>query len=121
MVGSSRYLARMDSDGFFQIIDRKKDMILAGPYNVYPRDVEEVLYENPKVFEVAVTAVPQHDGAQTVKAYVVLKKGEMATPEEFIHWKEFGLSIEENTVHGSDAPETAAFEIPYFFSQLELV
>lgn len=79
-------LARMDSDGFFQIIDRKKDMILAGTYNVYPRDVEEVLYENPKVFEVAVTAVPQRDGAQTVKAYVVLKKGEMATPEEFIEF-----------------------------------
>jgi len=77
-------LARMDSDGFFQIIDRKKDMILAGTYNVYPRDVEEVLYENPKVFEVAVTAISQGDGAQTVKAYVVLKKGEMATPEEFI-------------------------------------
>lgn len=81
-------LARMDSDGFFQIIDRKKDMILAGTYNVYPRDVEEVLYENPKVFEVAVTAVPAEQGgaSQTVKAYVVLKKGEMATPEEFIEF-----------------------------------
>ena len=69
-----------------QIIDRKKDMILAGTYNVYPRDVEEVLYENPKVFEAAVTAVPHGDNAQTVKAYVVLKKGEMATPEEFIEF-----------------------------------
>ena len=47
-------LARMDEDGFFTIVDRKKDMILAGPYNVYPRDVEEVLYENPKVFEAVV-------------------------------------------------------------------
>jgi long-chain acyl-CoA synthetase len=79
-------LARMESDGFFQIIDRKKDMILAGTYNVYPRDVEEVLYENPKVFEAAVTGVPHDSNEQTVKAYVVLKKGEMATPEEFIEF-----------------------------------
>jgi long-chain acyl-CoA synthetase len=79
-------LARMDSDGFFQIIDRKKDMILAGTYNVYPRDVEEVLYENPKVFEAAVTGVPHDSADQTVKAYVVLKKGEMATAEEFIEF-----------------------------------
>ncbi len=78
-------LARMDNDGFFQIIDRKKDMILAGTYNIYPRDVEEVLYENPKVFEAAVTGVLQ-SGEQTVKAYVVLKKGEMATAEEFIEF-----------------------------------
>jgi len=77
-------LARQDDDGFFQIIDRKKDMILAGSYNVYPRDIEEVLYENPKVLEVAVAGVPAEGGEQYVKAYVVLKKGEMATPEEFI-------------------------------------
>ncbi len=79
-------VARMDEDGYFQIIDRKKDMILAGAYNVYPRDVEEVLYENPKVLEAAVTGTPVGNGAQAVKAYVVLKKGEMATSEEFIEF-----------------------------------
>ncbi|MCX7838840.1 MAG: alpha/beta fold hydrolase [Anaerolineae bacterium] len=79
-------LARMDEDGYFQIIDRKKDMILAGTYNIYPRDVEEVLYENPKVLEVAVTGVPPDGKEQIVKAYVVLRKGEMATPEEFIEF-----------------------------------
>jgi long-chain acyl-CoA synthetase len=79
-------LAREDGDGYFQIIDRKKDMILAGVYNVYPRDIEEVLYENPKVLEVAVAGVPPEGGEQTVKAYVVLKKGEMATPEEFVEF-----------------------------------
>jgi long-chain acyl-CoA synthetase len=79
-------LARMDEDGYFQIIDRKKDMILAGAFNVYPRDVEEVLYENPKVLEVAVAGVPPEGDAQTVKAYVVLRKGEMATPEEFVEF-----------------------------------
>ncbi len=76
-------LARMDSDGYFQIIDRKKDMILAGTFNVYPRDVEEVLYEHPKVFEVAVAGVGDEGAEPVVKAYVVLKQGEVATPEEF--------------------------------------
>lgn len=79
-------VARMDEDGYFQIIDRKKDMILAGTYNIYPRDVEEVLYENPKVLEVAVAGVPPDGKEQIVKAYVVLRKGEMATPEEFIEF-----------------------------------
>ena len=79
-------LARRDEDGYFQIIDRKKDMILAGDFNIYPRDVEEVLYENPKVLEAAVTGVPPDGRAQTIKAYVVLKKGEMATPEEFVEF-----------------------------------
>lgn len=79
-------LARMDADGYFQIIDRRKDMILAGDFNVYPRDIEEVLYENPKVLEAAVAGVPPDGGDQIVKAYVVLRKGEMATPEEFIEF-----------------------------------
>ena len=79
-------VARVDGDGYFQIIDRKKDMILAGKYNIYQRDVEEVLYENPKVLEVAVAGVPPEGGQQAVKAYVVLKKGEMATAEEFIEF-----------------------------------
>ncbi len=79
-------LARMDSDGYFQIIDRKKDMILAGTLNVYPRDVEEVLYEHPKVLEAAVTGVPPEGDEQLVKAYVVLKRGEVATPEEFVEY-----------------------------------
>jgi len=79
-------LARVDEDGYFQIIDRRKDMILAGDFNVYPRDIEEVLYENPKVLEVAVAGVPPEGGDQIVKAYVVLRKGEMATPEEFIEF-----------------------------------
>ena len=85
-------LARMDEDGYFQIIDRKKDMILAGAFNIYPRDIEEVLYENPKVLEAAVAGVPPDGGAQFVKAYVVLKQGEMATPEEFIEFCRFRLS-----------------------------
>ena len=81
-------IATADEDGYFRIIDRKKDMIIAGDYNVFPRDVEEVLYELPKVFEAAVVGIPYGTQEQAVeamiKAYVVLKKGEQATEEEIL-------------------------------------
>ncbi|MBI3287541.1 MAG: long-chain fatty acid--CoA ligase [Chloroflexi bacterium] len=77
-------IASLDEDGYFRIIDRKKDMIIAGRYNVYPRDVEEVLYEHPQVFEVAVVGIPPWDENQVVKAYVVLKEGQKASAEEII-------------------------------------
>jgi long-chain acyl-CoA synthetase len=78
-------IARADDDGYFQIIARKREMILAGAYQVYPRDVEEVLYEHPKVKEVAVVGVqrPTSPG-QVVKAFVVLREGERASKEELI-------------------------------------
>lgn len=69
-------LARMDNDGYFEVVTRKRDMILAGDYQVYPRDVEEVLYEHPKVKEVAVVGIQTPESpTQRVKAYVVLKDG----------------------------------------------
>ena len=77
-------IARADEDGFFYIVDRKKDMIIASGYNVYPRDVEEVLFEHPKVADVAVAGVPDPKRGETVKAYIVLKEGESATQEEII-------------------------------------
>jgi long-chain acyl-CoA synthetase len=78
-------IARQDEDGYFQIISRKREMILAGAYQVYPRDVEEVLYEHPKVKEVAVVGVERSPGpGQRVKAYVVLRQGEQASKEELI-------------------------------------
>jgi long-chain acyl-CoA synthetase len=64
-------LGTMDDDGYFSIVDRKKDMIIASGYNVYPRDVEEVLYEHPGVLECCVAGVPDHYRGETVKAYVV--------------------------------------------------
>src|SRR5260370_32905692 len=76
-------LARMDEDGFFTIVDRKKDLILSGSYNVYPRDVEEVLYEHPKVLEAAVV----NTGGKTapiIKAFVVLKRGEQTNADELL-------------------------------------
>ena len=82
-------LARMDDDGYFTIVDRKKDVILSGPYNVYPREVEEVLYEHPKVLEAAVVGQPDMtDGSgsssRLIKAVVVLRRGEKATPDELM-------------------------------------
>jgi long-chain acyl-CoA synthetase len=79
-------LSRMDEDGYFQIVDRKKDMILgAGGYNIYPREVEEVLYENPKVKEAAVVGVPVSvEKGERVKAFIVLKEGETASEEEIL-------------------------------------
>jgi long-chain acyl-CoA synthetase len=80
-------MARMDEDGYFQIVDRKKDMILgAGGFNIYPREVEEVLYQHPKVKSAAAVGVPVPGKGERVKAYVVLKEGETATEEEIIEF-----------------------------------
>jgi long-chain acyl-CoA synthetase len=75
-------LGTMDNDGFFAIVDRKKDMIIASGYNVYPRDVEEVLYEHPAVLECCVAGVADAYRGENIKAYVVLRAGASATAEE---------------------------------------
>jgi long-chain acyl-CoA synthetase len=76
-------VAVMDEDGFFRIVDRKKDMILAaGGLNVYPREVEDILFEHPAVAEAGVIGVPVDSPDQRVKAFVVLKPGAQATVEE---------------------------------------
>jgi long-chain acyl-CoA synthetase len=78
-------LAVMDKDGYFQIVDRKKDMILgAGGYNIYPREIEDVLYEHPKVLEAGAVGVPEPDKGERVKVYIALKPGETATEQEII-------------------------------------
>ena len=74
----------MDEDGYFHMADRKKDMIIAGGYNIYPADVEAVIFEHPKVKEAAVIGVPDEYRGETVKAFVVLKEGKSATEEEII-------------------------------------
>ena len=66
------------------MVDRKKDIIIAGGYNIYPADVEAVLFEHPKVMEAAVIGVPDERRGETVKAFIVLKEGETATKEEII-------------------------------------
>jgi long-chain acyl-CoA synthetase len=79
-------IARMDEEGYFYIADRKKDMIICGGYNVYPREVEETLYLNPKVLEASVLGIPDPYRGETVKAFIVLKPGKKATGEEMIEF-----------------------------------
>jgi len=78
-------LGWLDEDGFFFIVDRKKDLIIRGGYNVYPREVEEVLYTHPSVAEAAVVGVPHHLLGEEIKAYVELRQGTTATEEELIN------------------------------------
>jgi len=75
-------LARVDEDGYFFIVDRKKDLVIRGGYNIYPREVEEVFYEHPDVREVAVIGIPHDELGEEVAAAVVLKPGAHATPGE---------------------------------------
>lgn len=77
-------IAQMDEDGYVYIVDRKKDMIIAGGYNIYPREIEEVMYDHPAVKEAAVIGVRDEYRGETVKAYIVLKDGVTATEEDII-------------------------------------
>ncbi|HEY8529610.1 MAG TPA: AMP-binding protein [Paenibacillaceae bacterium] len=79
-------LGKMDEDGFFYILDRRKDLIIASGYNIYPREVEEVLYEHPDVEEAVVAGVGDPYRGETVKAYLVLKKGASPDPARFEAW-----------------------------------
>ena len=75
-------IGKMDKDGYFYIVDRKKDLIIAGGYNIVPREVEEVLFMHTKVMEATVIGVPDARRGEVVKAFVVLKEGATCTPEE---------------------------------------
>ena len=77
-------IAKMDPDGYFYIVDRKKDMIISGGFNVYPRDIEEVFFEHPKVMEATAIGIPHPTRGEQVKVFVVLKTGETASAEELL-------------------------------------
>lgn len=77
-------IATRDADGYYFIVDRKKDMILRGGYNVYPREVEEVLYRHPAVAEAAVIGIPDERLGEEVKAIVAFKPGKSATADELV-------------------------------------
>jgi long-chain acyl-CoA synthetase len=79
-------LARRDADGYYAIVDRKKEMIIRGGYNVYPREIEEALYEHPAVAEAACVGVPHPDLGEEVAAAVALKPGATADPAELRAW-----------------------------------
>ncbi len=77
-------IATMDEEGYFYIVDRKKDLIIASGYNIVPREVEEVLFMHPAIQEAVVVGVPHPTRGETVKAFVVLKEGQSATADEII-------------------------------------
>jgi len=79
-------IARMDEEGYFYIVDRKKEVIKPGGFQVWPRTVEEAIAEHPKVLEVGVAGIPDPYRGETVKAWVVLKEGESATEDDIIEW-----------------------------------
>ncbi|MGC9325603.1 MAG: long-chain-fatty-acid--CoA ligase [Desulfomonilia bacterium] len=77
-------IAQVDEDGYIFIVDRKKDMIIAGGFNIYPREIDEVLYQHPKVSEAVSVGIPDEYRGETVKAFIVLRPGETATEQEII-------------------------------------
>ena len=79
-------IASMDEEGFFTIVDRKKDMIIVAGYNVSPREIDEVLYEHPKVKEAVSVGVPHPSRGEVIKAYIVLKDGETSDRAEIVSW-----------------------------------
>ena len=79
-------LARVDERGYFSIVDRKKDMIISGGMNVYPRDVEEPLFQHPKIKEAVAVGIPDPRWGEAVKVYIVLRDGESATEQEILDY-----------------------------------
>ncbi|MGX4586439.1 long-chain-fatty-acid--CoA ligase [Paenibacillus chitinolyticus] len=79
-------MARVDGEGYFSIVDRKKDIIIAGGFNIYPREIEEVLFEHPSVKEAVVIGIPDPYRGETVKAFVIVREGENLTEEELNAW-----------------------------------
>lgn len=77
-------MARMDEDGYLYIVERKKDLIIRGGFNIYPRDVEEVLHKHPAVLDAAVIGVPDPVMGEEIKAFIVLREGQSATEQELI-------------------------------------
>ena len=76
----------LDEDGFLTIVDRKKDMIIASGYNIYPKEIDEVLYEHPKILEACAIGIPDEYRGETVKAFVVSKPGQTLESEEVLRF-----------------------------------
>ena len=103
-------IATVDEDGYFSIVDRKKDMIIVSGFNVYPTDVEQVLYRHPKIKQACVVGIPDDKTGEAVKAFVVLKEGEAATEREVLEW----ARDEKHGLTGYRAPKHVEFreELP---------
>ncbi|MCP3899915.1 MAG: long-chain fatty acid--CoA ligase, partial [Desulfobacteraceae bacterium] len=86
-------IAYMDEEGYFFIVDRIKDMIIAGGYNVYPRDIEEILFEHPKIMEACAIGVPHPTRGEQIKAFIVLNEGQSSTEEEIKNFCKEKLAV----------------------------
>jgi len=86
-------IATMDEDGYFYIVDRKKDMIISGGYNVYPRDIDEVFYAHPKVQEACAIGIPDSKRGECIKVFIVMKEGETSTQQEMIEFAQKSLAV----------------------------
>lgn len=107
-------LAKMDQDGFFYIVGRKKEMIIASGYNVYPIEIEDVIYTHPKVLEAAVIGVPDKYRGETIKAVVVPKESEVISEAEFIQFCRDHLAaykIPHTVVFVNELPKTTVGKI----------
>ncbi|MGC8562012.1 MAG: long-chain-fatty-acid--CoA ligase [Thermoplasmata archaeon] len=107
-------IAKMDDEGYFYIVDRKKDVIIVGGFNVYPREIEEILYQNPKVKEAAAVGVKEAEHGEVVKAFVVLKDGQTATEEEikqFFQGKIAKFKIPRSVEFRKELPKTLVGKI----------
>ena len=107
-------LGYMNEEGYFFIVDRKKDMIIAGGFNIYPREVEEVLYEHEAVQECVVIGIPDSYRGETVKAFIVLKEGHTTTPDEFNQYCRKNLAAYKVPRHyefRKELPKTAVGKI----------
>jgi len=103
-------IARMDEEGYFSIVDRKKDMVLVSGFNVYPTEIEQVIYRHPKVEKVCVVGIPDQTTGEAVKAFVVLKSGETAVPEDIREFaRSYGLTgykVPKHVEFRDSLPET---------------
>jgi long-chain acyl-CoA synthetase len=107
-------VAHRDEDGYYFIVDRKKDMIIRGGFNVYPREIEELLYTHPAVLEAAVIGVPHESHGEEVKAVLALKPGQTATEAQIIAFCKEKLAAYKypRTVEFRDSlPKTATGKI----------
>jgi len=107
-------IARMDEEGYFYIVDRKKELIKPGGYQVWPREVEEVISEHPKVLEVGVAGIPDPYRGETVKAWVVARPGESLTEAEIKDWSQEKLAsykVPDQVEFRDELPKTTVGKI----------
>ena len=107
-------IATVDEEGYFRIVDRKKDMIITGGFNVYPREIDEVLYAHPKIKEACAIGIPDSHSGERIKAYVVLKDGETSNVIEILDYCREKLTrykVPKEVEFVSDLPKSAVGKI----------